>query len=256
MNYFSPPSRMQALTALTLVIAALATPSWAQNCKAQSGPQITPVVELFTSEGCSSCPPADQWLSRLKQQAASRAAVVQAFHVSYWDYIGWVDRFAAPAHTQRQKQIAASQRLSSIYTPQVVLNGQDWPRWQGLQANAALGPSTNAQLSIELRSEGNNRFVAKVKPNSPSANWNAYWTVTEHGHSSKVRAGENAGELLNHDFVVRQYQSLATQQGEQQLLLQTGPALPAHPRQINLVVTEPSSGKTLQALSLQCGGNA
>src|SRR6185369_14864999 len=90
----------------------------ASSCEAVSGPQVTPVIELYTSEGCSSCPPADRWLSQLKTAAAQGRVVAQAFHVGYWDYIGWVDRFASPANTAKQKQVASLNRLSSIYTPQ------------------------------------------------------------------------------------------------------------------------------------------
>ena len=84
------------------------------------------MIELYTSEGCSSCPPADRWLSSLKGTAAEGGAVVQAFHVSYWDYIGWIDRFASPAYTVRQREVAAWNGKSGIYTPQLVRNGQDW----------------------------------------------------------------------------------------------------------------------------------
>ena len=91
-------------------------------CAVQSGARQTPVVELYTSEGCSSCPPADRWLSTLKGQPV----VAQAFHVGYWDYIGWVDRFASPAHTTRQRDLAARNGLNNIYTPQLVRDGRDW----------------------------------------------------------------------------------------------------------------------------------
>ena len=95
------------------------------SCKAESGTTLTPVIELYTSEGCSSCPPADKWLSTLKPLAARGQAVVQAFHVGYWDYIGWVDRFAAPSHTTRQREVAKFNRLNNIYTPQLVRSGRD-----------------------------------------------------------------------------------------------------------------------------------
>ena len=98
-------------------------------CKAASGPTITPVVELYTSEGCSSCPPADKWLSTLKSKtiptSSANPAVIQAFHVNYWDYIGWPDRFATPAHTNRQRQISAWNKQNGIYTPQI---GPQWAR--------------------------------------------------------------------------------------------------------------------------------
>jgi hypothetical protein len=118
MSYSKRTSSLLAL-ALALPLTALAA---SPICEVKSGDKITPVLELYTSEGCSSCPPADQWLSTLKGQPV----VAQAFHVGYWDYIGWVDRFATPANTTRQREVASLNRLRSIYTPQRVPNGQDW----------------------------------------------------------------------------------------------------------------------------------
>jgi hypothetical protein len=217
------------------------------QCKAASAATLVPVIELYTSEGCSSCPPADRWLSTLKSSAASGRAVVQAFHVGYWDYIGWVDRFASPAHTTRQRQIAGRNGLSSIYTPQVVRDGQDWRAWG--KVPEAREP---ARARIALQKNADDAFEAVVTPADGVGAWSAYWTVTEHGHSNKVKAGENAGELLQHDFVVRQYVPAGDYRAAAKLTLRTVPATPGHPRQVNLVVFEPKSGRTLQALSLGC----
>ena len=224
-------------------------------CTAGSGPTITPVIELYTSEGCSSCPPADKWASSLKD----KGVVVQAFHVGYWDYIGWVDRFAAPAYTNRQRDIAAKNSLRSIYTPQAVLNGKDWPRWGGGANDLASKEPARAHITVQQL--GADQFEASVTPvaalqNAPT--WSAYWTITEHGHNSKVQAGENAGEFLKHDFVVRQY----TQAGEyktsdtapRKLTFRSIAATPGHTRQVNLVVFDSKTGGTLQAVSLQCAG--
>lgn len=216
-------------------------------CKAESGATLTPVIELYTSEGCSSCPPADRWLSSLKGAAARGGAVVQAFHVGYWDYIGWVDRFASPAHTTRQRAVAAHNGKSGIYTPQLVRNGQDWRDY-----SRALEGGEPARASIALHKVAADAFEAAVTPADGVGSWAAYWTVTEHGHSSKVKAGENAGEFLQHDFVVRQYVPVGEYRGASRLTLRTISSLPAHPRQVNLVVFEPRSGKPLQALSLGC----
>jgi hypothetical protein len=222
-------------------------------CSASSGDSVAPVIELYTSEGCSSCPPADKWASSLKNSGA----VIQAFHVGYWDYIGWVDRFAAPAYTQRQRDVASTNQLRSIYTPQVVLNGKDWPGWHASRAN--LGTKKPARVSITLKQLGVDQYEASVAPVSGTTSqpWSAYWTVTENGHNSKVQAGENAGEFLKHDFVVRQY----TQAGDyaasgakpQTLALRSIAATPGHQRQVNLVVFDKKTGDTLQAVSLQCG---
>lgn len=238
-----------AATAATALAGGLAgTAALAATCEAQSTASLTPVIELYTSEGCSSCPPADQWLSTLKPAAASGRAVVQAFHVGYWDYIGWVDRFAAPAYTQRQRQIAAANGQRSIYTPQLVRNGQDWRDYDRALPAAA----QPARATISLQRNAPDAFEARVTPAAGVEAWAAYWTVTEHDHNSKVKAGENAGELLKHDFVVRQYVPAGDYKGPNRLTLRAVAAEAGHPRQVNLVVYDPRNGKTLQALSLQC----
>jgi hypothetical protein len=233
---------MQAITAFSM-----------ENCSAKSAAQLVPVVELYTSEGCSSCPPADAWLSTLKAAHKEGKVVAQAFHVNYWDYIGWTDRFAAPAYTQRQRELSARTNLNSIYTPQIAKNGLTV---RGYDAKSIVASAEAAQASIELQQLEGNRFEAKVQPTQTGAAWSAYFTVTEHEHISRVNAGENKGETLKHDFVVRQYVPLGQFSGAQTLkfssLAPTLSAGKAHPRQINLVVTDSKSGKTLQALSLGC----
>ena len=238
------------IAALALLAATASTFAQTSQCAVNSGPTIAPVVELYTSEGCSSCPPADKWASSLK----GSGAVVQAFHVGYWDYIGWVDRFAAPAYTHRQREVAARNNLRSIYTPQAVLDGKDWPSW-GSQPKS----TEPAKASIALKQLGADQFEASVMPLPALQNastWSAYWTVTEHGHNSKVKAGENAGEFLKHDFVVRQLvqagEYKAGDTAPQKLTFRSIASTPGHPRQVNLVVFDTKTGKTLQAVSLQC----
>ena len=241
---------MQFIACCVLLTGADIAFATENQCAVRSGPTITPVIELYTSEGCSSCPPADRWASSLK----GKSVVVQAFHVGYWDHIGWADRFAAPAYTSRQREVASRNKLRSIYTPQAVLDGRDWPKWAGQP-----GSQESAQASITLKQLASNQFEASVLAVGnlqPPPLWSAYWTITEHGHQSKVAVGENAGKLLKHDFVVRQY----TPAGEytsaaatpQKLTFRSIAATPGYPRQVNLVVFESKSGKTLQAVSLQC----
>lgn len=242
-RYFSL-SRVVLPILLAVPLAAVAaTPV----CEARSGDALTPVIELYTSEGCSACPPADKWLSSLKGQPV----VAQAFHVGYWDYIGWVDRFATPANTSRQRDIARINRLGGIYTPQLVRNGRDWRAWR---ANGqVLDGGGSARASIVLRRIVNtDNFEAEIMPASDVQRWSAYWTVTEHGHSSRVKAGENAGEFLQHDFVVRQYTPVGTYQGKQTLHFAAIAATlgMTHARQINLVVSDPLTGAPFQAVSL------
>ncbi len=97
-----------------------------------SSEKQTTILELYTSEGCSSCPPADKWLSQLKnEQGLWHDFIPMAFHVDYWDYIGWKDRFASPQYTNRQKQYSQQQSLKTIYTPGFIYNGKEWRNWFG-----------------------------------------------------------------------------------------------------------------------------
>ncbi|MEO6746137.1 MAG: DUF1223 domain-containing protein, partial [Caldimonas sp.] len=173
----------------------------AETCSAKSPRHVTPVVELYTSEGCNSCPPADRWLSKLKTDPQT---IALAFHVDYWDRLGWKDRFASPAYTQRQ---AEQQKVSGArfsYTPQVVVDGADRKDWSSiatpLQARSAAAP-----VDLELVRDGR-RVVATIAatPNAPKR-LAAYWAVTEQDHVTAVKAGENEGVTLKHDNVVRDY---------------------------------------------------
>ena len=247
----APTNRRRTASARWLIAAALC-PAFAATaqttCQAVSGESRTPVIELYTSEGCSSCPPADQWLSTLK----GKPVVAQAFHVAYWDYIGWKDRFATPVHTTRQRELALANRLSGIYTPQVVHNGRDWPQWRRHAGSPAAGADA-ARATIRIqRVAATQRFEAQVTPLVAARPWTAYWTVTEHGHQSRVTAGENTGALLKQDFVVRQYVPVGQYAGARTLPFHALAAAPGHPQQVNLVVSDAGTGEPLQAISLAC----
>lgn len=240
------PALVSLATAASLL--TLAMTAQAQTCSARSGPQATTVVELYTSEGCNSCPPADRWLSALP---ATPDVVALAFHVDYWDYLGWRDRFAAPAHTARQAQQRAVNGARFSYTPQVVVNGADRQDWRSLRLP---GPP-NSALEITLTRDGS-RVLAQVR--SPSEQrLAAYWAVTEMAHRTAVGAGENKGETLKHDHVVRELMPVpawAAAAGSS-TSLQFTPAQAAdtaHPRRINLVVTDARTGRPVQALKLDC----
>ena len=220
----------------------------AQTCRAESGATPPRVVELYTSEGCSSCPPADRWLSGL---AGRDGVLALAFHVTYWDRLGWPDRFGAPAHTARQYALAAADGARQVYTPQVRVDGRDWRGWPRLPAAApATASATAPKLSLQRDAQG---VRADIGP-SAAPQLAGYWAVLEDRHVSAVKAGENAGETLRHDHVVRLYQPIEPWPGRQarQLRLAVGPGEPAHPRRVALVLVDPASGRPLQALALGC----
>ena len=228
-----------------LLCAALPAAFAAERCETRSGASVPLVVELYTSEGCNSCPPADRWLSGLKGRSD---VVALAFHVDYWDRLGWVDRFADAAYTRRQVE---QQRSSGgfVYTPQVLVDGRDWRRWPSLPA-----ASRASVVELQLARDGE-RVRAQVTPlPGAPAQLSGYWVATEDAHVSQVKAGENAGVMLRHDAVVRSYQPLGAFSGPRELSV-ASPAVGEgqRPRRVTLVVTDARSGQPLQALALSCG---
>ena len=236
-----------------LAAAASLAAQPAASCAARSASLVTPVVELYTSEGCNSCPPADKWLSRLVTEPD---VVALAFHVDYWDRLGWKDRFSSAAHTERQAQQQAVNGARFSYTPQVVVDGMDRQGWPALRVSASARSAT-APVQLNLVRDGE-RFTATVQPLAGSpARLAAYWAVTEQGHVSAVKAGENEGVTLKHDFVVREYKPVPAWnvKGEAPSTLSFSPAAAAdaaHPRHVNLVVVNADTGRPVQALKLGC----
>ncbi len=227
------------------VLAALAGSADASTCQASSGATAPTVVELYTSEGCSSCPPADRWLSTLK----GRADVLPlAFHVNYWDRLGWPDRFASPEITARQHELAHLAGSRQVYTPQVVAAGRDWRSWPSLPA------ASTSTVSLSLARDGDKVTARVAATTAIQGSLGGYWAVLEDQHVSQVRAGENAGVTLRHDHVVRLYKPVpawtAAQGGSSQISVSRG--VPEHPRRVVFVVTDGNTQRPLQALALAC----
>ena len=230
-----------------LALQVLHNAGAADTCRATSGATAPVVVELYTSEGCSSCPPADRWLSTLK----GRPDVLPlAFHVNYWDKLGWTDRFATPEGTARQYELAKLDRTAGggVYTPQVRAAGRDWRSWPRLPA----ADSTPAP-ALSLMRDGD-AVTAQVAAFAGAPRLSGYWAVLENQHRSQVRAGENAGETLQHDHVVRLYRPVAAWsagEGQRaQLQVSRGEAL--FPRRVVFVVTDAATARPLQAVALGC----
>lgn len=157
------------------------------------------LLELFTSEGCSSCPPADRWVSSLKDEPGLwQEFIPVAFHVDYWDYIGWPDRFASPDYTARQYQHAALQSMRTVYTPGFFLNGKEW-RWRNRTLPQDTDTHTVGVLSLDVVDQSARiRFESDQNGRALSA------TIALLGFDieTRVEAGENSGRTLSHDFVV------------------------------------------------------
>lgn len=162
------------------------------------------LLELYTSEGCSSCPPADRWMSELVGDPRLwRDVVPVAFHVDYWNYLGWPDRFASAAYGNRQRNYAAQGHVRTVYTPGLVVGGQEWRGWfnrPSLDVAAGLPVGTLA-VTVE-----DGAVSATFAPQvAARAGLELHVALLGFGLTTDVRAGENAGRELRHDFVVLGY---------------------------------------------------
>jgi hypothetical protein len=193
---------------LTMVIITPAL-SIAAECSSKSGNQVVPLIELYTSEGCSSCPPADKWLSRLKDEKNKVTPI--AFHVDYWDYIGWKDRFAKNEFSKRQRKMADITSASYVYTPQILYNGRDFKGWDDGRLNSTLQNDqklvANVNLMLDAFAESNGNITLKASAKAMNLELtrkvDVFVALYENNLMSQVKAGENSGSTLKHDFVVR-----------------------------------------------------
>ncbi len=194
---------------LTLLGAASVANAANESCTTVSSAAVPTIIELYTSEGCNSCPPADQWLSQTVAQtrgAKDKNVIPLAFHVDYWDYIGWKDAFAQPAFSQRQTTLARSGGASGVYTPQVFVNGKDDRSWTRGGGSASAVPSS-AKFSLASQWQADGLLLSgKLVDANPALRLR--YAVTENGLVTAVKAGENKGETLKHDAVVRAHGTL------------------------------------------------
>ena len=168
----------------------------------QSSENQTSLLELYTSEGCSSCPPAEAWLSRLKESPGLwKDFVPVAFHVDYWDHLGWRDPWATKAFSERQRLYAQSWRSDSVYTPGFVLAGKEWRAW----SRSKDGPPASGTKAGVLRvsSEDQSHWQVSFNPGPHrQGSYEVRAALMAGNLFSDVKAGENRGRRLNHDFVV------------------------------------------------------
>jgi hypothetical protein len=182
--------------------AALSLNAQTNNVVFESAERQVALLELFSSEGCSSCPPAETWLSGLKRSPRLWLEFVPlAFHVDYWDYLGWRDPWGAKDFSNRQRDYAESWRSDSIYTPGFVLNGKEWRDW----SRPKDGPRSSGVKAgvLKISSEDLKRWHVHFVPASAvKAEYEIHLALLANEVTSDVKAGENRGQRLNHDFVV------------------------------------------------------
>ena len=180
----------------------------AGGCTLQSPAYRIALLELYTSEGCSSCPPADQFVSGLRADGVTpQQAVLLSEHVDYWNYIGWKDPFSSKTFTDRQRWLSDLAGSRTIYTPEIFVGGKEQRGWPGGVADTVKrinGMAAQADISITLGAVTAGGLPVQVKASSVR-DGKLYVALVESGVASQVRAGENNGRLLRHDFVVREW---------------------------------------------------
>ena len=196
---------------LIILLLLLPTSLLAQNVTTIKSPQHrVAMLELYTSEGCSSCPPADVFLSQLKDKGISDQQLIpMAFHVTYWDYIGWKDRFAKKQFDQRQRERARKNKQASVYTPQFVFSGEDYRRFASFSNDVDKLIKQKASVDLELTADKqSDNLQLNLKSDISRSNLKKvgfYFVLIENNLSSEVKGGENEGKELKHDYVVRQF---------------------------------------------------
>jgi hypothetical protein len=178
-------------------------------------PRKAVVVELFTSEGCSSCPPADELLGHLRQDLSAKniQVIPLGFHVDYWNSLGWKDRFSSAEFTQRQEQYTRALKVDGPYTPEMVVDGElEFVGNDAGQARRTIGQQASqletAQVKIALA--GVDQLTVQVKGPAGSSSGNALvmLAITEDNLTTQVGSGENGGRTLHHAAVVRELREL------------------------------------------------
>lgn len=187
------------------------SPAIAQVCRKQSPPHTVALLELYTSEGCSSCPPADRFISNLSATRSPELGLDQvvplSLHVDYWNDIGWKDRFSQPLFTQRQRWLSGLVGSRTIYTPEVFVSGHELRSWSnGTRAAVEQINARPAQaaITISLGAFASNAVPVDITATS-AKNGSLYVALYENALNTDVKAGENRGVQLHHDYVVHQW---------------------------------------------------
>jgi hypothetical protein len=213
--------RFKPLTGMLRLIFGLLliTSTWittqvrAEILSIESGPRKTHLLELFTSEGCSSCPPAEAWMSRLKENPGLwRDFVPIAFHVDYWDRLGWRDPFASKAWTARQYEYSERWNSGSVYTPGFVLDGRE------MQNRSVPSAAAETTGTLKISVIDGEKVAASFQPaNGETKPLELHIARLGFGLNVHVKAGENSGRKLLHDFVVLSLENAQMVSGKAEL---------------------------------------
>jgi len=215
--------RFYSVFVTSALFAALAMPAHAGDIAFKNSRTDATLLELYSSEGCSSCPPAEAWVSELKDSPDLFTGIFPVvFHVDYWDGLGWRDKFAKAVYTRRQRNYAAVLGQDSVYTPEFVTGGREWRAWFDGDRQPHSNTPTTGELSLQVRPDGR-QITGSYIPDSQATGLSSYrLNVALLGINIRtdVRGGENGGHQLLHDFVVLDFTSVPLEKGQN---FQSGP---------------------------------
>ncbi len=244
-----------------LIGALMSAPTFAQPsgqagaqggiCRATSGNTVPALVELYTSEGCNSCPPADRWLSQqIASPEANAKMIALAFHVDYWDYIGWKDAYARADYGARHSAMVRTNGASTVYTPQVFINGRDDRSWRvGLAGMTPKPARATFEVDADWK-DGKLAFRGRVSEGEVAR---IRYAVAENGISTAVKAGENAGETLKQDAVVRDHAIVNVGADKSFAINAKLASNVKRDKSLLHVIAENARGEALAAVTLRCG---
>lgn len=242
------PRRLAALAAMLCCLASLSPDMPGARAQTTGAGAATVVVELFTSQGCSACPPAEAVLRRLDGEPG---VIALALHVDYWDYLGWRDAFADPRHTDRQKAYAREAGKRTVYTPQAVVHGghaMPGTRESDIRTAMAEARATAPGADLTLARDGGHVHIAVAPHGDPAPAATVHVVEVLPAARVEVTRGENAGHTLRHRNVVTDWRAVGAWDGGSPWRI----TVPAHPeRDIVVLVQEEGPGAVLAAARLR-----
>jgi hypothetical protein len=249
---------------LPCLVLAVVPAIAAATCTSVSREHRVPVLELYTSEGCDSCPPVDHWVSELPARGLGPdRIVVLGFHVDYWDHLGWRDPFAQRVFSDRQRAVNARNGARFVYTPQLLLEGKDYHAGFGrddiadrIAAANRHKPGATVMLRLEPSSSGYLAAEGTVTVAEPAPRHaQVFLALYQNRLSSQVTAGENRSKRLHHDFVVRSvagpYDGEPAHKFQFRHTFSLDSNWKASDLSVAAVVQDPGTGAVLQALAMR-----
>ena len=238
----SVPARLLSHNLLPALALLVSTTTPAGSLVLNSGTKQVTLLELYTSQGCSSCPPAERWFNEyIDDEDLWTNIVPAAFHVDYWDYIGWKDTYATPENGERQRDYARAGKARTVYTPGLFSNGREWRGWT-LRVNPRASDREPGNLSVVV----SDRQLVVAFP-ATSSPLELHVALLGSGLETRVERGENRNRTLGQEFVVLAHETHASQTGKWEVSVPQSTSTSAGRYGLAVWISEPGNPAPIQA---------